>query len=211
MVVYLVGLFLFARITHTHYGKLTYTLYWIPAYLINLWIVLFISWLQREFELPKKMYLLLFICYLMFLTIGLGYDWVMIYAGTWYFGSHSVLGIDIIRGHDIFGNPASVPLEEFIFDLTFLPFGCLVVVAAFFKFFSMTLVFQKKTLHFKVLMKYRGVQLPTRLRLLQVDDLDEFIAAYDPRDEASFSHLIRKDIQVAEGVPIARFFPFIRF
>lgn len=211
MVVYLAGLFLFARITHTHYGKWTYTLYWIPAYLINAWIVLFINWLQRDFELPKKLYLLLVICYVMFLAIGLGYDWVMIFAGTWYFGSHSVVGIDVIKGYDIFGNPASVPLEEFIFDLTFLPFGCLVVAAAFFKFFSITLVFQKKALHFKVLMKYQGFQLPTLLRLLQVDDLDEFIAAYDPRDEANYRHLIRKEVVIVEGVPIARLFPFIRF
>ena len=211
MVLYLSGLFAITRIFHVNYGKWTYTLYWIPAYLINLWIILFVRWIKITFCLPNKVYLLLFICYLLFLAVGLGYDWVMIFAGTWYFGAHAVFGIDVISGHDIFGNPCSVPLEEFIFDLTFLPFGCLVVVTAFFKFYSITLVFEKNSLHFKLLMKYRGFQLPTILTLFMVDDLDEFIAAYDPRDAAKYEHLIQKPFMVAEGTPIARFLPFIRF
>ncbi len=211
MVVYLAGLFFLANFFHIHYGRWTYTVYWVPAYLINLWIFLFMRWLQCEFDLPKKIYLLWFLCYLMFLIIGLGYDWVMIFAGTWYFGQHSVWGINVLSGKDIFGNPCFVPLEELIFDMTFLPFGCIVVAAAFFKFYSITLVFQKGSLHFKALLKYRGFQLPTTLRLLLVDDLDEFLAAYDPRDEAKFRYLIRKEYVIIEGTPIARLFPFIRF
>lgn len=211
MFVFLGVLFATGHFFHLHFGKWTYTIYWIPAYLINGWILLFIHWIQKSFELPKKIYFLLFLCYLMFLIIGLGYDWVMIFAGTWYFGTHSVIGINILSGKDIFNNPCQVPLEELIFDLTFLPFGCLVVAAAFFKFYSITIVFQKCSRNFKLHMKYIGFQDPTTLRLMQVDDLDDYLAAFDPRNEEKSRALVKKEVVIVEGTPIARLFPFIKF
>jgi hypothetical protein len=210
-IAYLIGLFAFAKITGIHYGKWTYTIYWIPAYVVNAWMILTLIWVRKAFSLPRRMFLLCAICYCMFLAVGLGYDWLMIFAGTWYFDPQSVLGINVISGTDIFGKAAVVPLEEFIFDLTFLPFGFLVVVTALFKMYSITIVLQPGRLHFKSLFTYIGFQDPTTLRVLQVDDLNDFLTAYDPRDASKYEHLIRKDLHVVEGTPIARLFPFIRF
>jgi hypothetical protein len=211
MVLYLVALFALAKLFHISYGRWTYTVYWVPAYLVNFWILGFLRWVQIEFGLPRKVYVLYGLCYLMFLIIGIGYDWVMIFAGTWYFDNQSVWGLYVIKGTDIFNRPCGVPLEELIFDMTFLPFGCLVVAAAFFKFYSILLVFKENRLHFKASLKYEGFQNPTTLRLVLVDDLDAFISAFDPGDEENYIHLIKKDFKVVEGTPLARLFPFIKF
>jgi len=201
---YLALLFVFAKLTGMHYGRWTYTIYWVPAYMITFWIIYIVHWVRREFKLPKRLYGLLAICYALFLAIGLGYDWLMIFAGTWYFDERSILGIYLLQGNDIFGQPAAVPLEEFVFDLTFLPFGFLVVMWSLFKMYNITLVLQPGVLHFKALFTYRGLKQTTFFSIVEVQDLDSFVAAYDPRDAKRYVKLIKKKFIVVKGICFSR-------
>lgn len=195
-VAYLISLFLYAKLTDTNYGHYTYTLFWIPAYLINIWIITFIIWLQRYFNLPAKIYFILFFTYFLFLCVGLGYDWVMIFAGTWYFDSQSTFDIVLLQGKDLYGRETGVPLEELIFDITFLPFGFLVVLAAIFQYYDIDIMLQAGKLDFKILFTYTGFRQPNNLHIYQVDDIDVYMAAYDPKDHSKCIHLIRKNVNM---------------
>lgn len=194
--VYLIALFLYARLTETNYGQYTYTLFWLPALLVNIWIITFIVWIQKTFCLPLRIYLILLLTYFLFLCVGLGYDWLMIFSGTWYFDTHSTFDIVLLEGMDLYGRQTGVPLEELIFDFTFLPFGFLVVVATLFQFYDISILLQAGNLDFKILFNYVGFRASNNLHIYQVDDIDVYMAAYDPRDSSKCVHLIRKNVNM---------------
>ncbi|MEX0951312.1 MAG: hypothetical protein WDZ86_03425 [Gammaproteobacteria bacterium] len=195
-IVYLISLFAIAKINNINYGQYTYTLFWLPAYVINIWIIGFMVWLQKKFELPLNIYAILIFIYFLFLCVGLGYDWLMISAGTWYFDEQSIFGIILLQGQDLYGNQTGVPLEELVFDITFLPFGFLVVLAALFQYYDINILLQKGNLDFKVLFSYAGFLSSSNLRIYQVDDIDVYMAAYDPTDDSKCVHLIRKNVNM---------------
>jgi len=194
--IYLVTLFAYAKFTGINYGQYTYTLFWLPAYIVNFWIIGFIVWLQRYFELPLKIYFVLFLAYFLFLFVGLGYDWLMIFAGTWYFDHQSIFGIVLLEGYDLYGRKTGVPLEELIFDLTFLPFGFLVVLAALYQYYEINILVQARNLDFKVLFSYVGFFAESSMHIYEVDDIDIYMAAYDPKDHSKCVHLIRKNVNM---------------
>jgi len=195
-ILYLFLLFVYARINNTNYGEYTYTLFWLPAYIVNIWIIGFIIWLQRHFGLPIKIYIILIFTYFLFLCVGLGYDWLMIFAGTWYFDKQSIFGIVLLEGQDLYGNVTGVPLEELIFDMTFLPFGFLIVLAALFRYYDINVLLQAGNLDFKVLFSYKGFVARSNMHIYQVDDIDIYMAAYDPSDNSKCVHLVRKNVNM---------------
>lgn len=195
-IIYLVMIFMYARLNNITYGQYTYTLFWVPAYVINIWIISFMVWLQRHFGLPVKIYLILIFTYFLFLCVGLGYDWLMIFAGTWYFDEQSIFGIVLLKGQDLYGRSTGVPLEELIFDMTFLPFGFLVVLAALSRYYDINILIQEDNLDFKVLFSYAGFFTASNMHIYQVADIDIYMAAYDPADSSKCVHLIRKDVNV---------------